>query len=168
MSNSNRSRAVEVAAVLTVSLLSACVLAWQPSSAMRDATWVLWAAFTIVALWWAYRLARVASDGPGHGDPATVTDHTRIAARTARDGDQMTAEERDFLGRTTFFEGHPRCPDCGTALLAGPRGGSCVNYACPGCGSRFNCMIYAPSLVSMTVHGERISDAGTPRKDDPA
>ncbi len=151
---------VAAGAVFAVAITTAAFLAIQGPGVMRDAAWVLWFVYLLVAVFWlvkCVRLSPVVAQPVCDGGPP---DHTRIAHRTARDGDQMTDEERAYIGRTTLAEGHPRCPDCGTALCAGPCGGSCVNYACPGCGSRFNCMIFTPNPASMTVHAERISDAG--------
>jgi hypothetical protein len=45
-----------------------------------------------------------------------------------------------------------RCPDCGSTLADGPRGGLSQNVLCSGCGSRFN--------DTLAFGVDRISDAG--------
>lgn len=39
------------------------------------------------------------------------------------------------------------CFDCGTRLLAGPRGGMSVNMACPACRSEFNVAFWQGAAI---------------------
>ncbi len=69
--------------------------------------------------------------------------------RSLKDGEDLTAWERDQIRRTG------RCPDCGGELRQGPHGGMAINHLCLRCSSEFNL-----TFIGEAVIGERISDAG--------
>lgn len=92
-------------------------------------------------------LSRFFARTPAGEAPSRQPRYSPPPDRSARHAEALTLAEQAL-----FNKGF--CPDCGTGVVGGPRGGMSQNFACPGCGSEYN--------SHMGLRVDRNSDRGFP------